>query len=254
MDAAFPVQYRAGQNPENLMKILLTLLLICTAGLVHADDSAVRQNLAEKFDVAITDVRLSPLAGIYELRAGTNIVYVSADGKYLLQGDLIDVDGQRNLTEAERRQARLDLLAGVGSDQMISFPAPNEEHVITVFTDIDCTYCRKLHSEMAELNTRGISVHYLFYPRAGVGSSSWKKAQEVWCARDQRQAITLAKQGLPVNSQNCSSDPVLEDYKLGQLMGVSGTPTIITDTGQLIGGYLPVARMAQVLNQDKAAQ
>lgn len=236
------------------MKGLFALLLLCVAGVAQADDSAVRQKLAEKFDVAIIDVRLSPLAGIYELRAGTNIIYVSADGKYLLQGDLIDVAGQRNLTEDERRQARLDLLAGVGSDQMITFPALNEKHSITVFTDIDCAYCRKLHSEMAELNARGISVHYLFYPRAGVGSSSWKKAQEVWCARDQHQAITLAKQGLPVNSPNCGSDPVLEDYKLGQLMGVSGTPTIITDTGQLIGGYLPVARLSQVLNQGKSAQ
>lgn len=236
------------------MKIWFALLLICTASLVQADDTAVRQTLAKKFDVAVEDVRMSPLAGIYELRAGTEIVYVSADGKYLLQGDLFAVDDQRNLTEAKRRQARLNLLAEVDSDQMITFPASNEKHLITVFTDIDCAYCRKLHSEMAQLNARGISVHYLFYPRAGVGSSSWKKAQEVWCARDQRQAITIAKQGLPVNSPNCGSDPVLEDYKLGQLMGVSGTPTIITDTGQLIGGYLPVARLAQVLNQDKAAQ
>src|SRR5690606_30716052 len=240
--------------PEKPMKVLFALLLIATAGIAQADDTAVRQNLAKKFDVAVADVRPSPLAGVYELRAGTQIVYASADGKYLLQGDLIDIDGQRNLTESERRRARLDLLAGVDGDQMISFPASNEKHVITVFTDIDCAYCRKLHSEMAELNARGISVHYLFYPRAGVGSSSWKKAQEVWCARDRRQAITLAKQGLPVNSPNCGSDPVLEDYKLGQLVGVSGTPTIITDTGQLIGGYLPVARLSQVLNQDKAGQ
>lgn len=219
----------------------------------QADTDAGRQKLAEKFDVSAEDITSTPLAGVYEIRVGGQVAYVSADGRYLLQGDLIDLRQQRNLTEERRSEVRLALLASVAADQMIVFPARQTRHTITVFTDIDCGYCRRLHQEINELNARGVTVHYLFYPRAGAGSSSWQKAREVWCAKDRNSALTRAKQGQPVSSPECPADPVTTHYHLGQMVGVSGTPAIITDTGEMIRGYMPVDQLVQVLDKQNPA-
>jgi len=121
---------------------------------------------------------------------------------------------------------------------MIVFGPDAPKRYITVFTDIDCSYCRKLHNEVAELNEAGIQVRYLAFPRAGIGSKSHKKYESVWCNDDQQTALTSAKSGASVPSANCTN-PVAETYKLGQEVGVRGTPTIIFDDGTVAPGYVP---------------
>jgi thiol:disulfide interchange protein DsbC len=198
-------------------------------------------------------IKPAPIEGVYEVGHGTNIAYVSADGRYLLRGDLIDLESDVNLTEQRRNGARTEQLASLGEDKMIVFgPEPKDaKYEITVFTDIDCGYCRKLHNEMAQLNKLGVRVRYVFYPRSGPGSASWKKAEAVWCADDRNTALTEAKAGKTVESEACGTTPVSEEWQMGQAFGVRGTPAIITSDGVLIAGYLPAQQLVARLDSEK---
>ena len=137
-------------------------------------------------------------------------------------------------------------LAKVGPEQRIIFPAKDQKYTVTVFTDIDCGYCRRMHSEMAEYNKRGIGVEYLFFPRAGVGSESYDKAVSVWCAADRNKAMDQAKGGATPESRICDN-PVAHDYELGQRIAVTGTPAVFSRGGTQLGGYLPPEQLLQRL-------
>jgi thiol:disulfide interchange protein DsbC len=131
---------------------------------------------------------------------------------------------------------------------MVSFGPANAEHTITVFTDVDCTYCRKLHQEMDQFNDQSIRVRYLFYPRHGPGSEGWKKADAVWCSEDQQAAMTRAKRGENIEGKDCGATPVASHYEMGNRVGVRGTPAILLESGQLISGYVPANELATYLN------
>jgi thiol:disulfide interchange protein DsbC len=213
----------------------------------------LRATLAKKVPGAKPeDVRVSPIPGLYEVALGTSIAYISADGKFLINGDLYEVQSRTNLTEARRTDTRLKALANVSEDDMIVFtPAVPVKHTITVFTDVDCGYCRKLHSEITQLNQLGIRVRYMAFPRTGPGTESWAKAEAVWCAKDRKEAITRAKQGENVKTAKCGTTPVAREYAMGEDLGVNGTPAIITDKGEYLGGYLPPKKLLAYLETGK---
>jgi thiol:disulfide interchange protein DsbC len=198
-------------------------------------------------------IKPTPVPDLYEVGYGTNIAYVSADGRYLLRGDLVDLDTDVNLTEQRRNKARVEQLASLGEEKMIIFgPEPKDaKYEITVFTDVDCGYCRKLHSEIGQLNGMGVRVRYLFYPRTGPNTASWQKAEDVWCAPDRNVALTAAKSGRNVASGDCGPTPISEEWQLGQAFGVRGTPAIVTSDGALIAGYLPPAQLVARLADEK---
>jgi thiol:disulfide interchange protein DsbC len=188
----------------------------------------------------IDSIKKTPIANLFEANVGGQIIYFSADGKYLLQGALVESATRRNLTEESQSGVRLVELKKLSAADMIAFPARGgkAKHTIKVFTDIDCGYCRKLHTDMAQLNELGIEVQYLWFPRAGNPSDSWRKATAVWCAKDQRKAMTDAKNGLDPGDATCTN-PIDKDYQLGQRIGVNGTPAIFTTDGSLLAGYMP---------------
>lgn len=193
-------------------------------------------------------VQPGPVPGVYEATFGPQVLYVSADGRYVFNGVVLDLKSGRNLTEVKRGAARLAAVEKMGEAQMISYGPDKAEHTITVFTDIDCGYCRKLHAEMKDYNDLGIRVRYLFFPRAGVASESGAKAVAVWCNKDRRAAMTRAKAGQSVDKAQCDN-PVQAHYELGQRMGVSGTPAIVTDSGELIPGYAPAKSLKAELDK-----
>ena len=178
------------------------------------------------------------LAGMYEVRYGSIIVYLSGDGRYMLRGDLIDLDAERNVTEAARRTARAEAVGELGETGMIVFAPDAAKHTITVFTDVDCPYCARMHRQMADYNRLGIAIRYTAFPRAGVGSPTWEKMVSVWCADDQHAAMTDAKAGIAVAPARCEN-PVGDHYETGKAIGVSGTPAIVLESGDLIPGYVP---------------
>jgi thiol:disulfide interchange protein DsbC len=202
--------------------------------------------------VAPDGIRPAPVAGLYEVMYGANVFYMTPDGRYLMQGAIIDMKTREDLTEPRRAEGRLRTIDAMGEDSMLTFGPETSKHTITVFTDIDCPYCRKLHQEVDEMNALGIRVRYLFYPRAGVGSGSYKKAVSVWCAENRNQALTDAKNGVEVAEKDCEN-PVKDHMLLGEMIGVRGTPAIVTESGELVPGYVPAKRLAAMLEQDKGA-
>ena len=217
-------------------------------------DAALRAAILKAVPGAeITSVKPSPIPGYREVAIGGRIVYVSADGKYLLQGSLIELSSRDNLTAASEAVIRRADLDAVPRDRRIVFSPPNPKYRVTVFTDIDCGYCRKMHTQIAEYNKAGISVEYLFFPRSGPNSESFAKAVSVWCASDRRKALTDAKADRPVPKKTCAN-PIAMDYQLGRKIGLDGTPAIYAADGTQIGGYLSASDMLARLQQQATRQ
>ncbi|MBM4197579.1 MAG: DsbC family protein [Gammaproteobacteria bacterium] len=227
---------------------LIPALLIALAAQATGEAESIQKELARTLpEVRADQIRPSPIPGLFELRLGPQVAYVSADGKYLLRGDIIDLSSNVNVTEQRRSGARLAAINEVGDGRMIVFSPRQVKHTITVFTDIDCGYCRKLHREMDQYLDRGIRVRYLFFPRSGPKTESWTKAEQVWCAKNRNDAITRSKRGEVLSGPACNPNPVQQHYSLGIELGVQGTPAIITDSGELVPGYVPVEELAGIL-------
>ena len=253
------------------MKQFLVLLLLAAAAGVSAAEGAKdvaaqsidkginkgidksvdpRIAIAAKFpEVKPEQIRPSPLKDIWQVDMGADTAYVSADGKYLINGDLYEIDTRTNLTETGRNAMRSKALAKLDERDMIIFAPAAAKHTITVFTDVECGYCRKLHGEIDQLTKLGVKVRYMAYPRAGPGTDDWQKMEAVWCSKDRKSAITRAKAGEAVQSSNCGATPIAKQYELGEQMGVRGTPAIFTASGDYIGGYLAPKEMVKQLEQ-----
>lgn len=197
-------------------------------------------------DVRPDRIASTPVPGIYEVAFGPTVVYLSADGRYFFRGDLVEVATRRNLTEAREREGRRTALAELDEAEMIVFGPEDAKHTVSVFTDVDCPYCARLHQQMAEYNQLGVRIRYLAFPRAGVPSPSYTKTVSVWCSDDPHRAIGEAKAGRPVPERNCEN-PVRDHLRMGQVLGVRGTPTIILESGELVPGYVPPARLLQII-------
>jgi len=224
-------------------------VLSCAAVAAEQSDAAARAAIQSLVPGATIDsIADAAIPGFYEVVLGGQIVYVSTDGKYLLQGSVYDIQAKTDLTEEARGQIRQRALATVGDDKRIIFSPKDPKHTVSVFTDIDCGYCRRLHQQIAEYNKLGIAVEYLFFPRAGLGSESFDKAVNVWCAADRKQALTAAKAGESVEAKTCDN-PIEEEFALGQKIGINGTPAVIAPDGTQLGGYVPPEQLLQRLDQ-----
>jgi thiol:disulfide interchange protein DsbC len=193
------------------------------------------------------DLHPTPIPGVYELMRGTDAAYVSLDGKYAIAGDLYDLRSNDDLTETRRRALRLQVLATVPESQMVIFGPKDARHTVTVFTDVDCAYCRKLHSQIAEYNRLGIRVRYMFFPRSGPNTESWTKAEEVWCSADRNDALTRAKRGESLSAKACANTPVARHYEIGKEFDLRGTPAIVMANGDMLPGYESPTELAQDL-------
>jgi len=194
----------------------------------------------------IDSISESAMPGVMEVSINGRTVYAYGTGDYLLLGDAYDVARKVSLADEKRNAAMAELLKTVNAEETVVMKGAESKRVITVFTDIDCGYCRKLHNEIPALNAAGVEVRYLAFPRAGVGSNSYKKAVSVWCADDRADAMTQAKNGQDPAPKECAN-PVASQYQMGQKAGVTGTPTMILDDGTVIPGYVPAARLTQQL-------
>lgn len=190
----------------------------------------------------------APFPGFREVVVSGQVMYVSDDGRYLMQSQPYDIQAKALVNSEGLLAYRRGLLEKANHGDRIVFAAPNAKHTITVFTDIECGYCRKLHQDIAELNRNGITVEYLAFPRMGLGSKDYTDMISVWCASDRRKALTDAKQGQPVSAKNCTN-PVAMQYALGQQLGVNGTPAIFAADGSQLGGYLPPAQLKAALER-----
>ena len=243
-------------RPITMLSSLAAVALLLAAPAAIADSAPkadVRADIARRLDVKVEDVVPSPIPGLYEIRSGPDVGYVSTDGRFYVDGDVFDMQTKKNMTESRRQEGRLELLSKVSdADAIVFSPQGPVRHTLTVFTDIDCPYCRRMHGEIAELNRLGIRVRYLMFPRSGPDTDSWRKAEAVWCSADRRDALTRAKKGEAVKAPACKA-PIAAQYALGREMGIRGTPAIITDAGEYLDHYVPAAQLSEYLSAPAVA-
>jgi len=199
--------------------------------------------------IQIKYIKPSPIAGMYEVNIeGKGLVYMEQNGEYFFDGKLLQIVGQEvvNVTDKSMSVLRKDLMASVDRDTEIIFSPKGEvKGSIAVFTDVDCGYCQKLHREVPALNEMGIEVRYLAYPRAGIGSRSYERIASAWCAENPQEALTKLKNREEIKDNVCADNPVADQYALGRKIGLTGTPAIVMETGELIPGYMPAKNLAE---------
>jgi len=222
--------------------VLFALNAVLFSSHAYADEQSdiekVRAELVKMIPLASdAEIVASPMKGVYRMELQGNFAYAHVNGDFVLIGDLFDTDKKVNLGDQASGERMAKVIDGVSTDKMIVYGPKDAKRHITVFTDIDCSYCQKLHREVPQLAEAGIQVRYLAFPRAGIGSNSHKKYVSVWCNDDQQTSLTAAKSGQSVPAASCDN-PVEESYKLGQQVGVRGTPTMIFDDGTVVPGYI----------------
>lgn len=204
-------------------------------------------------DARVQAITPTPIAGLYQAIANGQVLYLTGDGRYVIQGDAFDIKTRTPLNAATMNRLRSHAIAKLQPDQMIRYAPVRPKYTVTVFTDVDCPYCRAFHANMAEINKLGIAVDYLFWPRTGLGTPSAQKAVDVWCASDRQAALTRAFEGQVESGAKCQS-PVVHDFNLGVDLGVEGTPTIIADNGVVLGGYVDPQELLRRLEMAHARQ
>ncbi len=223
---------------------LMGSVLVQAASASSDTDVAIRKNLGAKLpSLQITAINTTPVPDIYQLMLATGeIVHVYKEGNYLLSGEMFavqDVGGLKNLTEAARSQGRQQVIQSINKSDTITYTANGAvKGEVYVFTDIDCGYCRKFHAEIPALNAKGVTVHYLAWPRAGAESDVGKEMQNIWCSEDPQSALTMAKQGKPVPASKTCPRLIKPQVEMGFKLGVDGTPAVFLSDGRKVGGYL----------------
>jgi thiol:disulfide interchange protein DsbC len=243
-----------GKGFMKKLSVIFLLLFVCGQCLANdsseqtaVEQSKIKNQVHAAFPELVVDsIKPSPVSGLYELTSGPVVLYASNDGRYLLAGDVLDLasaDDSRNRTEPARKKARVSVLKGLSPKEMVIYRPSVVKGVVTVFTDADCSYCRKLHAEIPRLLDLGIELRYLAYPRQGVGSPTYTKMESVWCSKDRKEMMTKVMEGKHVQPLTCRNT-IGEQLLLGEKLGISGTPTLVFADGTLWGGYLSAERLA----------
>lgn len=233
-----------------MLKHLFLIIPLLFSGISLAEET---DKLKQKLEQTLPGVTIDGLKKVdntqfYEGVINGEILYFSADGRYVFQGELVSLESRTNLTEQRRVSMRKDIIDGLDEKDMIIFEPEKTAHTLTVFTDIDCVYCRKMHSEIEQYQDLGIRIRYMAYPRGGIGSESYDDAVTVWCNEDRRDAMTRAKAGEELEAKTCDN-PVKAEFETGQKLGVQGTPALFMENGQMLPGYVPAERLKEILEQ-----
>jgi thiol:disulfide interchange protein DsbC len=242
-----------------MFRIVISVLctgFFLTAAAAEPDIKVIQAALAQMFpgnDFGSLKVRPSAIPGLLEAEIDTSVFYVTPDGKHIVLGDLVDTQTRSNLSDQRRQTLIAKAVQALPEKNMIVLPVQNARRTITVFTDVDCVYCRRMHlQDAAELGRQGVKVRYILFPRQGPGSETYKRAVAVWCAADRVKAVGDAKAGKQIEMKSCAN-PVDENLALAEKLGVNGTPAIFLDDGRRTPGYVPAQRLLALMGLDSKA-
>ena len=234
-------------------KYLSVFFLAFSFHLTASETEIVRKiNQVLPTGMSVKNIKESQVDGLFIVDIGDlQPIYASKDGNFFLYGEMYSIENGTllNTTKQEinlNRKALLD--SELSEEDFITFAAENEKHVVIVFTDVDCGYCRKFHNEIKDFNDLGITVNYVAFPRSGLDSISYNKIVTAWCSKDPKNTLTKMKQGIDVQLSLCQDHPVETHFLLGQKIGITGTPAIIKSDGELLPGYLPPEELLNRLN------
>tara|TARA_Y100001935_G_scaffold13683_1_gene10432 strand:- start:298 stop:999 length:702 start_codon:yes stop_codon:yes gene_type:complete len=232
------------------MKKFLVCLFFCSS-LFSQDLILVKEKINKILPegVSVKEITYSQERDLFIIDIGDiQPIYVLPNTEYIILGDILSLKGGRpeNETEKDKGRLRLKMLANLDQDSFIKFKSNNENSVLTVFTDVECTYCRKFHSEIDEYLANGVSINYLAFPRTGIDSSSYEKMVSAWCSNEKKESITNLKNDVDIEMTNCEN-PVENHFEIGRRIGVTGTPAIVTQTGLLLPGYIPANELIAII-------
>tara|TARA_A100001015_G_scaffold196839_1_gene219529 strand:+ start:205 stop:909 length:705 start_codon:yes stop_codon:yes gene_type:complete len=227
------------------------ILMLFTASLIWAQQSSVLENLKKILPqgLNINFYEESKIENFYVVNVANNqILYVSNDFKYVFAGDVISLDNGAPSSLNELYQAKLvkQVMSLLEDTRTINFTAENEKHLIKVFTDISCGYCRLLHSQIDDYLALGISIEYYGFPRDGLQTQVFEDMQSAWCSDDPKLSITKLKAGDDVEEKTCQNS-IQMHYEYGQLLGITGTPSIFLSNGQKLSGYIPASELIKII-------
>jgi len=239
---------------SRLGRFLLPLSLAFVVTPVFSDGDGIaslKKALVKNLpNIKVSHISESPIPGLYEVIVGAQVVYMDESARYMLDGDLVDLSNRENYTEKAKSTIRLTAINALSEDKMLVYTPEKVDHTITVVTDIDCPYCRRLHNEMDQYMANNIKVRYIFMPLKG--QSDFDTTVSVWCAKDRNKALDLAKSGTEIETLKCDN-PIQDHMSLARQIGIRGTPAIIMESGEMLPGYVPVAKLVQEMNKQNAA-
>lgn len=229
-------------------------------GAVLGSAAAIAESTLDEIGERITDrlpgfvvssLMATEVQGLFEVVSDGRIYYIDESAEYLIDGSLIRLEDRLNVTDSRLGSIHMGLIEGVDEKTMLIYePVEASTRSITVFTDISCGYCRRLHAEIDTLLEEGIRIRYLMFPRGGIGSQGHKDLESVWCADDPQAAMTNAKAGGKIEAKSCPN-PIEEHVALAERLGLRGTPLIYTDSGEKIPGYREASVLAQMINNSE---
>jgi thiol:disulfide interchange protein DsbC len=237
------------------MSLILSLFLAAASATatIPPSDPIAQAIHSINADSKITSIRPSPLPGIKEVIADGTVIYVSDDGRYLMHGTLLDMQRKVNLTDLAGAVIRKDTLDKIPTSQRIVFaPAGKPKYRVTVFTDVSCHFCQELHKHLSEYLAKGVEVDYVAYPREGTESEAYPQMVAVWCSKDRKDAFNKAIAGQPVTVSTCQA-PVMAQYKIGESLGINGTPAVFSDSGMQLGGLISADELVETLDSESGA-
>lgn len=235
-----------------LRRFFLPLSLLLLAMPVFADDdvATLKAALAKHMpSTPVSKVTESMVPGLYEVTVGTQVVYMDKNARYMVNGDMIDLATRENLTDAAKSGIRLTALSQLSEDDMLVYTPEKVDHTVTVISDVDCYYCRRLHSEMDQYMENNVKVRYIFMPLKG--QADYEKTVSVWCAKDQNKALDSAKKGEDIEPLTCDN-PIAQHLAVARELGIRGTPGIILESGELLPGYVEISELVKKLNKSEA--
>ncbi len=231
---------------------LVTSLFVSSAASAETNvgqagvDKLTKALAASMPNVRPNKISSTPIEGLYEVIVGTQVVYMSDDARFMIEGDLYDLKSKKNYSEDAKSGIRLAAMKQLGAEKMLVYTPEKVSNTITVVTDIDCPYCRRLHDEVPDYMENGVEVRYIFMPLKG--AADMKKTVSVWCADDQQLALDIAKAGGEVEEKTCDN-PIKEHLKIARELGVRGTPAILLEDGQMLPGYIPYNKLVAQMRQ-----
>jgi len=229
---------------KKFLLVLVSLFSVFLLSTAAAGEKEIRQAL-QTLDpnTPVQSIKPAKIDGLFEVVIGNEVYYVSKNGRYIVNGDIFDASTRENLTSVARGKLALQVLDKVGESGMIIYEPKKVRRTLTVFTDVDCPYCRKFHDDLPQHLANGIRIRYVMFPLRGLKSNVYRKEVSVWCSKDRQKAFDEAKAGKVMKEKQCAN-PIADNYILAQKLGVNSTPTLMTDKGVLLPGYMPPAHLA----------
>ena len=241
----------------NIIRRIAATALLAAGALAlvaaQADEATARKNLESRLPMLgkIDEISKTPMAGLWEVRVGSEIYYTDAEGNYLIHGNLIDTKAQKNLTEERQEKLNAVDFDSLPTKDAFVVVRGNGKRKIAVFQDPNCPYCKRFEKDLQKVDN--VTIYMYLYPI--LGENSVEKSKQIWCSRDKGkvwQDWMVKDQPIPgPGPASCDTSAIARNLEFGKKIRISGTPTLFFADGTRVPGAIPAAQVEKLLAQAK---